>query len=59
MKRYRVEWYGWIKSYRDFDTDTFECDAESEEDFYEKFIKHIGSEMFIKSMSKIKEIKND
>jgi hypothetical protein len=29
MKKYQVEYYGWIPSYRDFDSDDFTVEATS------------------------------
>jgi len=36
MKKYQVEYYGWIPSYRDFDSDDFTVEATSLKEAKEK-----------------------
>ena len=57
MKKYQVEYYGWIPSYRDFDSDDFTVEATSLKEAKEK-AEATGKLRFAKYEPHIYEVKN-
>ena len=57
MKKYQVEYYGWIPSYRDFDSDDFIVEATSLKEAKEK-AEATGKLRFAKYEPHIYEIKD-